>query len=77
MDLLDLAWQDYKHQDRDIIGMIVITIHRRHDDEIGLQVGSNVPPPVVEYAARELVRGWDAGENMFDIIPPTERRKVV
>jgi hypothetical protein len=73
LDLLDLAWQDFSQDEPSAVGMIIVMIHKRADDEMGLQVGSNVAPEVVRHALNELA---DSGLE-FDRVKGSPLRKVV
>lgn len=77
LDLLDLAFSDFKSVDPEMIGMVIITLHRTPEDEAGIQVGSNVAPQVVRFAINELMRSWKAGESTFEHYPAPPLRKVV
>jgi hypothetical protein len=77
MDLLDVAWQDFKAHSPDALGLAVVIMHKDPDDELAVQMGSNVPPDVVKYAFTSLVMSWAEGRNDFTQIPHRPRKKVV
>jgi hypothetical protein len=78
MDLLEVAWDDFHAHDRQsAVGMVIVVIHKDEQDDMGLQIGANTPPEVIQHAFRALVASWDAGDNVFQSIEPAPIRKVV
>lgn len=78
MDMLDLAWQDFKSQSPDTaVGIAIIMLHRSPDDHLEVQVGTNVAPEVVKFAFMQLVEGWLNDEHEFDYVKPRTPRKVI
>jgi hypothetical protein len=77
MDLLDVAWQDYRAHAPEALGMAIVIMHKDHDDEFSVQMGSNVPPEVVKYAFTSLVMSWAEGKNHFTKVQPRPRKKVI
>ena len=77
MDLLDVSWQDFKAIDPDALGMAIVIMHKDRQDELAVQMGSNVPPEMVKYALTSLVMSWAEGYNDFTQVPHRRKRKVV
>jgi len=57
LDLLDLAWQDFRQDDASAVGLIITVIHRNEHDDMALQTGANVAPEMIRYVLKELARG--------------------
>src|SRR5262245_20329245 len=78
MDILDLAWSDFHAQDPSTaVGMIAIVVHRDQHDEMQIQMGSTVPPEIVEHALIQLIHSWATGGSAFERIEARPARKVV
>lgn len=54
LDLLDLAWQDFREDEPSAVGIIITVIRRDANDDMALQTGGNVAPEMIRHALKEL-----------------------
>ena len=78
MNIVEMTWDDIlAHGEGSEVGVIMVILHKRDDNELETQVGANVAPEVVRFTLRQLTADWETTGGEFVVFPPRERKKAV